>query len=481
MKSNLIMMLVTTLLVVMSLGQSAIAQDFDALLEAVDKIENNLKNLIKQEATIRSRQLAELKSAIAKNQKSAKGHVTGGVTDKQLADVIHELSVLHLQVVELEKYFDKNGTQYASLDHAGSPAAGHHKPAKTHHSSDKHSKTTVNGKLYSHVFTNISNNEGSHSEFALSRAYLTVRSKISDYASIRVTTDLKTIDDKYNIILKYAYFDWKPAFTKGIVGLRFGLQPTEYIDYMNKLWGRRYAAATIGDLHHFLTSSDLGVSTTVGFGPKAEFGFVKLAMLNGTSYTHVQEHNSRKDFSFVTLLTPFKGSHDFKNTSFLMQFYSGTQNESLDDIVTTDTSMTPWDTTVTTVTGSDWKRQLISVGGAFVWNHTVDFGFDLNFLTLGKGASKSAVKKQGLSIFGAYYLYRLSKNVILKNLAIIGRLDLYDPDKGKDNNSETLTVFGIESKPVYSFKVALNYRITSYEDDAKDTNSMLFLNTLFKF
>ncbi|MCH9031826.1 MAG: hypothetical protein IIB00_06160 [candidate division Zixibacteria bacterium] len=519
MKSKLILGIGATLLVVMSLGQPAGAQDIDAILSAVEKIESNLKELIDQEAKARSKQFSEMKSIIAKNQKSSKGSATSGISEEQFLDVITDLSVLRLEIAELKEYFKDHGTQLTSLNAGVTPETDQrvkqidarlatlthdiqglldiqHTPAKAHqsdathsktthskttHSKTTHSKTTINGKMYSHGFVNVSDNEGSHGEFALSRAYLTVRSKLSDRSNIRVTTDLKTIDDKYNIILKYAYIDWKPAFTGEGVEIRFGLQPTEYIDYMNKLWGRRYAAPTIGDLHHFLTSSDLGVSTKFSFGPESKFGFVRLSLLNGTSYTHVQELNSRKDFNIVTLLTPFKGSHNFKNSSFLMQYYTGTQNESLDDLVSIDNSVTPWDTTVTPVSGSDWKRQMVSVGGALVWDHTLDFGVDMNFLTLGKGVEKSAVKKRGLSVFGALYLYKFSQSPFVKKLGIIGRIDFYDPDRSKANNSEILSVIGIESKPMYSLKVALNYRTTSFSDDTEDSQSTLFLNTLFKF
>lgn len=501
---NIIAILLIVAVTICLGGGSTFSQDFGALLEAIEKIENNLKELIKEEATARGRQFSKLESAIARNQKSNKASSVNGVSEKQLADITNELLVLRLKIAELGVYFENNARQFVSLDDFSPQAAdqqvvaldarldaishnvqdlmnGQHKPAQTHQSENEHSKTTVSGKLFSHGLVNITDNEGSHSEFALSRAYLTVRSQLSEHSDIRITTDLRTIDEKYNIILKYAYFDWKPAFSGGIMGLRVGLQPTEYIDYMNKLWGRRYAAPTIGDLHHFVTSSDLGVSTNIGFGSKSEYGFVRLSLLNGTSYTHVQEQNSRKDFNIVTLLTPFKGSANFKHSSFLMQFYTGTQNESLDDLMSTDSSVTPWDTTVTVVSGADWKRQIVSLGGAFVWDHTLDLGIDMNFLTLGKGPQKAAVKKQGLSFFGALYFHNFTHNSFLKSLGIIGRLDLYDPDTGTADNNETLIVFGIESKPMYSLKMALNYRISSFQDNTRDTENTLFLNTQFKF
>lgn len=59
--------------IALCLGGSAFSQDFNQLLEAVEKIESNLKDLIKQEATLRGRQFSELKSTIAKNKNLLKG------------------------------------------------------------------------------------------------------------------------------------------------------------------------------------------------------------------------------------------------------------------------------------------------------------------------------------------------------------------------------------------------------------------------
>ncbi len=483
----------------------ASAQDFNALLEAVDKIEASLAKLVQQEAATRDKQIAELKALIEERDAPA---TTGGVTEEQLIDIMTELAALRVEVAGLRRSLSDNADQLASIDPDSwvSPGASDEQvemlaqrlasldekvetqiisqtksPAKPV-SKPSGPKTAVNGRLYSHGMVGFANGGEGESEFGLSRAYVTLKSKLSSFASLRVTTDFKAIDDKYNIILKYAYLDWAPGFASGYAKMRLGLQATQYIDQMNKLWGRRYIDKTVGDSRKFLTSSDFGISTIIAYGPKSKYGFVSLALLNGTSYSHVEEVNTSKDFNLVSLVKPLKNLKAFSKTTLLMQLYSGTQNNELDDIVNIDSSGTPWDTTTTIVGASDWKRQIVSIGGLLAWNSTLDFGFDMNFTTVGKGAGISAVKKRGLSFFGTFYLKKLiTGSTFWSNLNFFGRVDTYDPNTGVDNDGQGLAIIGVESVPVKGFKVALNYRSESFQDDASDSDNMLYVSTLFKF
>ena len=121
-------------------------------------------------------------------------------------------------------------------------------------------ETTVGGRIYGYWSMDLTDGADYANEFGVSRAYIDVKSKLSDFTTLRVTTDLRQVDsyDGYTIILKYAFFDWKPKFANGAATVRFGLQPTHYIDNLHNLWGRRYLEKTISDLSGYMTSSDLG-------------------------------------------------------------------------------------------------------------------------------------------------------------------------------------------------------------------------------
>ena len=92
--------------------QSTPAQNLAALLKAVEKIETNLAELVRQEAATRDKQVAELKSAIAGLDGSA---TAGGVTEEQLADVIAELVVMKAEIQAM-KNTAHEPVQLASTD-----------------------------------------------------------------------------------------------------------------------------------------------------------------------------------------------------------------------------------------------------------------------------------------------------------------------------------------------------------------------------
>jgi len=332
--------------------------------------------------------------------------------------------------------------------------------------------TQVNGQLYAEWTLNTSDGADNENEFGISRAYLTVKSKLSEYSSVRITTDIRNAEnfDGYTIILKYGYFDWMPKFGEKRFTIRFGLQPTLYIDYMNKFWDRRYMLKVASDEHKFLTSSDLGTGFIIDLGEKGKVGTAAVHIFNGTSYTDVHEMNSRKDINGYLMLSPFTANENLKRTQVHAQFYSGTQNVEIAE----------------NEEASAYKTRLASVGGVIGLQKTADLGFDLNFFTEGQGYNglgeeNPELKSSAHSIFGALYLNDIvEENSALSTINFFGRYDIFDPDTDTDDDSEKLLVFGVECAPVKGFKASLNYRSTSF-DDGSDDESSLNVNTLFKF
>lgn len=330
--------------------------------------------------------------------------------------------------------------------------------------------TKVNGRLYAHWMLDKTDGADNANEFGIGRAYVTVKSKLSDYTSLRITTDVKEteIDGKtrYDVILKYGYFDWKPAFAKSALTVRFGLQPTPYIDMMNKVWGRRYLEKTVIDLNKFLTSSDLGVGAYVGLGEKGKFGEAGLVVFNGTSYSNLGEENKQKDFNFYTVLTPFVDNLDLKKSTIVGQYYYGFQNEMIPD----------------SVEATDYKNQIFSVAGNLAYQQLFNLGGELNFVTTGNGFGAEDTKATGFSFFGTLYLEQLLVNSpAFRTLNLFGRIDLLDPDTDVDDNGETLSIFGVECAPVKGFAASVNYRHLNFDDENETAEKGLFFNTLFKF
>ena len=329
-------------------------------------------------------------------------------------------------------------------------------------------ETEVNGKLYAHWMMDMTDGADNFNEFALGRAYVTVKSKLSDYTSVRITSDLRETGsfDGYSVIIKYAYLDWKPQFANGVLKLRLGLQPTQYIDKMNKLWGRRYLENTVGDLHHFLTTSDLGAGVIITLGEKGKLGYIAGNVWNGTSYTNVEELNKQKDFSGFVYFTPLKDNPDFKRCAILAQAYVGTQNRNFGDFLNS----------------SDYDRSLFSFGALLAFRHILDIGADINLNSKGQGAGTDDLKETGYSAFATIYLEDLIANAsLLRTLNLFGRMDMYDPNSDVDDNGNTLIIGGVECTPVKGFKASVNLRTLSYQAEDVDSETYVYVNTLFEF
>ena len=313
--------------------------------------------------------------------------------------------------------------------------------------------TKVSGRLYSYWGMDISDGGDNANEFALGRAYLTVRSKLSEFTSLRITTDLREAQDtdgntQYNIILKYGYIDWRPAFANEALKVRFGLQPTPYIDYQNKLWGRRYLSKTVSDINKYLTTSDLGISLNVELGMDEKLGQIAVALFNGTSYSKLGEKNSQKDFNAYGRLNPFWENNDFKRTTLIAQFYYGTQNIIISNLVE----------------ASDYSRQLISIGGLLAYRNTFDIGLDLNWYTTGQGPNTNDLSQSGLSIHTTlYFKDAQGQDLAMRNLNLFGRIDLNDPNTDLADDGNIYIIGGIEMVLTKGFKTSLNIRSRSFE------------------
>ncbi len=330
------------------------------------------------------------------------------------------------------------------------------------------SETTVKGRLYAHWMMDMTDGAESANEFGLSRTYIKLKSKLSERTSVNITADLRNINgyDGYGVIIKYGFFDWKPSFGNDKVSFRFGLQPTFYISYINKYWGHRYVSKTASDLAHFLPPSDLGFSMSYYLSDGNNPCKIGIAFLNGTSYTDVEELNKNKDINIFAHIKPLRNNEDFAKSSLFGQFYMGTQNEVIAD---------PEE-------ASDWKNQIFSVAGNLVYRKTFNFGTDFNFRTLGQGAGTDDLKERTMSFFGTLYFEELVANSPgLRTLSLFGRFDITDPDTDTEDDGNSLLIFGLECSPVKGFKAAINYRNLSYQEDGKDSESFLYLNTVVDF
>ena len=166
----------------------------------------------------------------------------------------------------------------------------------------------LSGVLYPQFIYGGAKGARSNNRFELERAYLNARAKISDRASIRVTTDVfrPAPTASYTIRAKYAYAQYD-YWTKGegLLGangqVRLGMQQTVIVEQIEQFWPRWIARTGVERIGYF-SSSDLGASTTLSLGGGATELFAMVA--NGNGYT-TPESDRFKDYSARISLAPF--------------------------------------------------------------------------------------------------------------------------------------------------------------------------------
>jgi hypothetical protein len=149
--------------------------------------------------------------------------------------------------------------------------------------------------------------------FNLSRAYINVTGSLSHWFSFRITPDIRaetgsgsTLAGNQTFRIKYGYgqINFDDFATKGS-WLRFGLQQTPYIDYIEGPYRYRFQGATFTDTEGFLISSDYGVSARYAF--PMNYGDVHVGVYNGDGYQSQNDQtgvNNEKSLQIRASLRP---------------------------------------------------------------------------------------------------------------------------------------------------------------------------------
>lgn len=319
--------------------------------------------------------------------------------------------------------------------------------------------TKVSGEIYAFYANDLTQNgQGKgYNEFDLSRVYITLKSTLSKDVSVRVTADVANMDgDAREIYLKYAYLDWDVSKVIPYSTIRFGLQQTGWIDYMNKVWGRRYVAKTLMDEYKALPSADYGISPLVKF-PQG-YGHGAIQVLQGPGYKG-KEENSYKDISAFVFFRPLLLIPDLAASMVGGYYYKGFSDEP--DINS--------DNRKDRVAGmaSLAYGGIIRVSGEYFvsWDRT-------------EPGETEDLEKDGISIFGDIR-FPMIDSPFLKQIALVGRYDIYDKDKDIDEDEKTYLIAGAEWEVTEGFNIMPNFQREKTKNE--DAEYMFVLNALFKF
>lgn len=281
------------------------------------------------------------------------------------------------------------------------------------------------------------------SAFELKRAYLGYSYNISENLSAKVLFDAGKSDvaidlnDSTNVksstSLAYTAFvkNAQLSYSNDFVKVSLGMIGNPQYKAAEKLWGRRYIAKNVQDIHKFTVSADLGVS--------AEFKLHKIITVdvtvrNGEGYKKMESddiYTSAIGFHLkpVKGLT-IRGFYDHaagENTQYSLMHFVG------------------------------YKHKIFAVGVEQIVQNNFKYIKDNNH---------SAV-----SAFGSIKVY--------KNVEVFGRYDSYTMKEDESVN-ENVIITGIQYSPIKNILIALNYQGASFKESSDNTNAV-FVNFQYAF
>jgi len=148
------------------------------------------------------------------------------------------------------------------------------------------------------------------SAFNVSRAYINIQGNISHLMAFRITPDVSretgagaSLSGSLEFRIKYAFaqFNLDDWTNKGS-WLRFGIQQTPYVDFMEGIYRYRFQGTIFAEREGLLSSSDAGLSGH--WNLPSNYGDLHVGYYNGETYSKA-ETNDQKALQARFTLRPF--------------------------------------------------------------------------------------------------------------------------------------------------------------------------------
>ncbi len=311
--------------------------------------------------------------------------------------------------------------------------------------------------------------------FSLKRAYLTVKGELTKKdkeglkVKFKVTTDLKELSDlgksgtyeatdgkveigssKFNgfymRFLKYAYLELDNLFVKNLK-FRIGQNSLPWVGYEEHISGMRWWGSVFPDREKKLSSTDRGISLI--YKCPAGYFDTHISYVNGEGYHH-PEKNEYKDIMGRLTLTPFAKNENLKGLQ--LHFYYGTGKVDSEKI----------------------RNRLIGAI-SFKSKYFVLMG---EYLGTEDGLDSDPIKGEGFAGFIRINMGEISQK---GNWGFFIRYDNFDPNTDLKEDAHSRFIVGPYFYVTKKAAFGIEYSNTSYEQSGKDSESAIYLHTLFKF
>lgn len=282
---------------------------------------------------------------------------------------------------------------------------------------------SISGVGYAAWNFNLSGSQHNNA-FDVTRTYVNFNAKFAGGVSTRITPDIyRVTDGSLAYRVKYAYVAYAPGAAN--VTYKFGLLQTPWLSREEDLWGYRMQGSVALDRNKYLTSADFGLSadTKLAAG-KLD---LNLAIVNGEGYSK-GEGDDRKDY-MVRASYLISATDDNSATGGLrLSGYAGFGKP----------------------TGGGERTRYVGMLSYASKQFTLAGEYAL---ATDSSTTTPTAEAKG-SVISAFGVYRLTNSPV----ALIGRVDLVDPNTDVANDKNTRIIAGA------SYQVSPNLRVLADVD-----------------
>jgi hypothetical protein len=283
--------------------------------------------------------------------------------------------------------------------------------------------------------------------FDVTRAYLNFIGKFSGGVQTRITGDIYSdADNAHSYRLKYAWFSWTPENSP--LTYKFGLLTTPFIDWEEALWDYRMQGPVGVDRNHFMTSSDFGANIEGNIDHEA-VDFI-VSAVNGTGYGAkpgaTDQHRAFEARASVRLMATDDGSR-----------VGGLR-----------------------VTG---YGQLGAPTGGGTYNRFLGMVSyrSKEFLLAGEYAARTDSTTGGAKVNGSLVsVYGFAK-IPQSPVAVIARVDLFDPNTGKSGDKHTEIIGGLSYQLTPNVRLLADLDRLSFEASGTKSFTQALFQTQFTY
>jgi len=294
---------------------------------------------------------------------------------------------------------------------------------------------TVGGVVYSQFLYQLKDTANHVNNFSVSRAYVNVIGRFSGGVYTRVTGDLlpsATINQMLR--LKYAYVAYTP--TKSVVTYKFGLLHTPWLDWEEALWDYRMQGTMALDRNAFLTAADFGAGIDGAWQQDRVNG--QITLVNGEGYSG-GTGDQRKDVQARVSVRVMNTDDNSRVGGLRVTGYAG----------------------IGKPTSGGTRNRFIGMASY----RSKQFTLAAEFASTKDTVTAPAVAERTGQVISAFGVYHVPNSKV----AIIARVDAFDPNTNVTGDHQTRIIAGVSYQLSPNLRLLADWDYVNYETDAANT------------